>query len=315
MNHSIVDSVARYLGLSPDEVRELAMKAPTSYRRYLVPKKKGGKRTIFHPSKKTKMLQYAVMEILLTTLPVHQAAVGYIRGIKSPLLKHARKHAGYPYSVRLDFRDFFPSIVPSDLINVIEESEGGTLMMESDDADFVGHTLFVRYPNGKEALAIGAPSSPLVSNGVMFSLDEKIMALAKTISSESVYTRYADDIYFSSSKRGACKEFAAKLQELLVGVESPKLQLNAEKTVFSSRATRRVVTGLYICPDGGISIGRKNKRYIRKLIFELGQNRLEEREKAYLSGYLSFILDVEPDFFNRLVLKYGADLMDQARLC
>jgi len=311
MRKSIVDIIASYIGLPPVEVEKLSLNAHKTYRRYYISKKRGGKRTIFHPSKQTKTLQYAFIETMLSKLPVHQASAAYVRGVKSPLLTNAAKHSKYPYSVRIDFKDFFPSIVPEDLLKIINDA--GTFgKIAGEEYDFISRSLFVKYSGGNFGLAIGAPSSPIISNIVMFSYDEKISALAMSVFPESIYTRYADDIFFSSNKIGACKEFEIKLKKIIQSIKSPNLKINSEKTIFTSRGTKRVVTGLYICPDGQVSIGRKNKRYIKKLIFDFKNNKLDNKEKGYLSGYLSFILDVEPDFFNRLVLKYGAEIVSTA---
>ena len=311
MKNSVVDIIASYLGLPPYDVNKLSLNAHKTYRRYYIPKKRGGHRAIFHPSKQTKMLQYAFIETVLQSLPVHKASAAYVRGVKSPLLTNAGKHSNFPYSVRLDFKDFFPSIIPEDLIKIISNT-GILERITPEDAIFISRTLFVKYSDGNFGLAIGAPSSPIISNIVMFSLDDRISTLAASISPECIYTRYADDIFFSTNKIGACREFKKKLQMIIKDTDSPKLKINSKKTIFTSRGTKRVVTGLYICPDGQVSIGRKNKRYIKKLIFDFKNNKLDTKEKGYLSGYLSFILDVEPDFFNRLVLKYGAKVVSNA---
>jgi len=312
MSTTLIEIIADYLGYNPEVALEICNKAQKSYRKYNIKKKKGGNRTIFHPSKLTKSLQYAIIEIVLRELPVHQSAAGYIRGIKSPLFRNATKHARFRYSVRIDFEDFFPSLCPNDLIKIVK-SFGKFKDISKDDEEFLTKSLFAKYPKGQIGLPIGAPSSPIISNIVMFSLDEKINKLAISTSVDSVYTRYADDLVFSSNEKGACKEFYDAVIILINNTKSPNLKINKEKTVFTSRGIKRVITGLYVCPDGGVSIGRNNKRYIRKLLLLLKHGELDKKTAKYLSGYLSFILDVEPDFYNRLVIKYGAETVSKAR--
>jgi len=149
----------------------------------------------------------------------------------------------------------------------------------------------------------------------MYDFDSRVGLLATNISADGVYTRYADDIVFSSSEKGACRTFHQGVEAALREIEYPRLQLNPGKTVYASRGTRRVVTGLVVTPDGRVSIGRKKKRYIRKLLFEFGQDDLEDDDLSFLSGYLAFILDVEPDFYNRLALKYTAETVQRALKC
>ncbi len=184
--------------------------------------------------------------------------------------------------------------------------------IDARDQEFLERSLFVRYSGGNLGLAIGAPSSPCLCNIVMHSLDEKINKLARSTSVDSVYTRYADDIVFSSNEIGACKRFFDELAKLIDATTSPNLKINSSKTVYTSRGTKRVITGPHVCPNGDISIGRLNKRYIKKLLFEFKNNRLDDDRKRYLSGYLSFILDVEPDFYNRIAMKYGAEVVSKA---
>jgi len=311
MSNIILDIISEYLGLKQDIVIEACEKAQTSYKRYYIDKKNGGKRAIFHPSKLTKALQYAFIETVLSDLPVHNSAAAYVRGVKSPLLVNAEKHSPYPYSLRIDFTDFFPSIVPPDLIKIVRNAEKYKNITEEDE-ELMENALFVRSAGGQVGLAIGAPSSPLISNIVMYSIDEELIKLASTISPNSVYTRYADDIVFSTAQKGGCNLFYSECQKIIERIKSPKLSINFKKTIFSSKGSRRVITGLYVCPNGDISIGRENKRYIRKLLFDFKNGALPEDKRKYLSGYLSYILDVEQDYYNRLVIKYGADVVKNA---
>jgi len=301
--------VAVYLGCTEENALTIAQRAPRTYRHYQIPKKKGGYRTIHHPSRQTKAIQYALMELLLRQLPVHASATAYRRSIQSPLVANARAHAAYRYSVRVDFTDFFHSIHPADLQRVVESQVPG---LSQEDVRFIENCLFVRTSGADKGLAIGAPSSPLVSNIVMYDLDESLARLASSTATPAAYTRYADDIFFSTNVPGACLRFYESMGEILQQTTSPRVKINESKTVFSSRGRRRVVTGIFICPDGSISLGRSNKRYIRKLIFELQRGSLPPEMSSYLSGYLAFVLDVEPDFYNRLSLKYGAEILERA---
>jgi RNA-directed DNA polymerase len=312
MTQSIIAQVSNYLSLDEVQIRAMARKAPKTYRKYFIDKKNGGKREIFHPAKQTKALQYALIEIVLSGLPVHDAAVAYRPGIKSPLLMNAMKHGSLPFTVRIDCHNFFPSITPGDLERIMRNSKDFADMPD-DDVRFIQSACFVRYRDGHLGLAIGAPTSPIISNAVMYDLDSSIFVLTKKISNESVFTRYADDIVFSTNVKGHSATFVKELQKLFDKTASPKLKINREKTVYSSRASKRRVTGLFICPDGTISIGHKMKRYIRKLLFDFKKETLSKEQTAYLRGYIAFTLDVEPKLYNRLAIKYGGELLKKVR--
>lgn len=303
---SLIKEIGNFLGLEEDEIGEVVSNAPRSYKRYVVRKKNGGSRFIYHPSKETKALQYAFMELYLKKLPVHESAIGYRRGISSPLRKNAEIHGRYRYSVRVDFEEFFPSIKPRDLFSKISSSNKFTNIEQR----FIRNILFIERKTVPIGLAIGSPASPLVSNIVMYSIDQHLSSYA--LQQKGAYTRYADDCVYSTNKKGDCQKFITEIRNVLRSTKSPKLHLNDEKTILTSRGRRRVVTGLFVCPDGKISIGRKNKRYIKKLIYDLSRGNLKESDALYLRGYLAFIYDVEPEFYNRLSIKYGANLIDKA---
>jgi RNA-directed DNA polymerase len=305
---------AAYLGVTESEILAAAQKAPRTYRRYLVPKRSGaGMREIFHPSKETKALQYALLQTVLPGLPVHDAAVGYIRGLRSPLLCNAQAHSGFRFTVRLDFQDFFPSITPDDLLRrlrAIEEWDP----TDKKDRDFLTDALFIDFRHSR-FLAIGAPSSPAISNAVMIDLDRYLEGWA--IEHNGRYTRYADDILYSTNEKGGCHKFAECVAAKIATMESPDLMLNEDKTLYMSRGTRRSVTGLIVTPEGDVSVGRSRKRYLRGLIYRYGkylagEGEFDEGLSDSLRGLLAFVLDVEPAFFNRLAQRYGAKVVNSA---
>jgi retron-type reverse transcriptase len=314
MTSSVREIVAAYLGLDVQAAVAVARRAPKTYRRYFVPKKSGsGMRAIFHPSKETKALQYALLETVLPTLPIHDAATGYVRGIRSPLLRNAQAHCEFQFTVRLDFKDFFPSIVPDDLLGRLVALDRWK-NMDEEDRQFVADAAFIQFQK-QLCLAIGAPSSPMISNAVMYELDRRLQAFANE--RNGAYTRYADDLFYSTNAKGQCREFVRHIVSELSEMESPRLVVNGEKTLYMSRGTRRAVTGLMVTPQGDVSVGRVRKRYIRGLIhryqeYLAGRTKFEEERTNELRGLLAFVLDVEPSFYNRLAQKYGAKTVNAA---
>jgi RNA-directed DNA polymerase len=102
MKLSLQELVADFLGFELSVIQKLAHKAPKTYVHYKIPKRRGGGvRTIYHPSKETKSLQYALMHLLHVVLEPHPCAMAFKKGFSSPLRRNAEMHAKYPYSVRL----------------------------------------------------------------------------------------------------------------------------------------------------------------------------------------------------------------------
>jgi len=306
--------IAAYLGVPESEALAIARKAPRAYRRYQVPKRSGvGMRAIFHPSKETKALQYALLETVLPTLPVHDAAAGYVRGLRSPLLRNAQAHSEFRFTVRLDFKDFFPSITPNDLLGRLEAIDEWAPIDKKDRA-FLTDALFIDFRQSR-FLAIGAPTSPAISNAAMYELDVRLQACASEHNGR--YTRYADDILYSTNEKGGCQVFAERVVTEIAAMDSPDLAMNESKTLYMSRGTRRSVTGLIVTPEGDVSVGRSRKRYVRGLVHRYGKyltghGEFAEELSDSLRGLLAFILDVEPEFFNRLAQRYGAKVVNSA---
>jgi len=307
----IIQALSAYIGIPPATIEEIVKKAPFLYRRYPVPKKRGGQRNIYHPARETKTLQIAAIDLLDSCDLVHDCVRGYIRGLKNPLLSNANEHRKQTFLLRLDVADFFPSIKPEDFAFVCgKRIRLNGKILSQQELKFLFALFFVYNRAIGWFLGIGAPSSPFVSNWVMFNIDEAIMRLCKEM--KVSYTRYADDLYFSSNSKKQLLSIETRVAEIFHLTPHPSLKLNPIKRYLGSKWSRRRVTGLTITPKGDVKIPRSTKRFIRRLLFNYQQKALSADDKSSLSGYLAFMNDCEPAYLNNLVLKYGADTVRDA---
>lgn len=81
----LIEKIALYLGFSKEQIVKHSKRCSKTYRLYKIPKKGKltGFRTIYHPAKETKAIQYALMEILLGDFKVSESAIAYKRGLSS----------------------------------------------------------------------------------------------------------------------------------------------------------------------------------------------------------------------------------------
>jgi RNA-directed DNA polymerase len=121
----------------------------------------------------------------------------------------------------------------------------------------------------------------------------------------SLHTRYADDLYFSSSQRGILYEVCNEVEAVIETTIRPKLAINQKKTYHGSRKRRMIVTGLRITPDAQISVGRDLKRKIRVFAHRAKLKTIKTSELGWLHGMLSYISSIEPQFSNHIRSKYG----------
>lgn len=297
----ILDIIAQSAGVDREYIAQLARTASHRYKTYAIPKKKGGMRTIAHPSKELKFLQSWLVENLFNHLLVHKSVYSYRPGYN--IRQHAELHRKHNFILRADFIDFFPSITSTDIRTLLVRQRSN-IPWELGGRDYRAIASIVCR---NDRLTIGAPSSPILSNAVMYDFDEYWTKYSKKRG--VVYSRYADDIYFSTDKPNVLDSILRDLREWLKTSKTPHLRLNEKKTQLTSRKRKRVVTGLILTSDHHVSIGREKKRYIKSLVFRFSSGMLEIEKVAHLRGYLAYIQGVEPSFLVSLARKYGPDVM------
>src|SRR5436190_12079350 len=292
-------------GLSASDADRIIASAPKRYKEYQIPKRAGGWRTIAQPSRELKLLQRLLIEQWLTKLPVHNAAMAYVTSRN--IINNARAHKKNPAILKLDFENFFSSIRVRDWKKFSAEQLppwDGT-----GDASRVANILF--WGQGRHApicLSIGAPTSPLISNLLMFKLDGQFSEKADSLGVS--YTRYADDITASARTIEQLNEFEGYVRKTLKSCKTPKLKINENKRGIYTSGQRRLVTGLVLTPNGDVSIGRERKRKISTLLHLFGLGRLNMDQLGYLKGMLGFSIANEPDLVGRMRRKYGNEIVD-----
>jgi hypothetical protein len=203
----------------------------------------------------------------------------------------------------LDFKDFFPSITDGDLRRLLRTH---VAQVKDHEIEILVRILFWK-PKGTEkmCLAIGAPSSPLLSNVLLHGFDHQVAAFCDELG--VTYTRYADDLSLSANSSSLLADAERMVTALCEITDSPRLTLNLKKTVRVSKKKSRRVTGLVLTNDGQISLGRDQKRIIRASVHHFLTDKLTKDEALSLRGMLAYVKSVEPGFLNRLRFKYGAE--------
>lgn len=142
----------------------------------------------------------------------------------------------------------------------------------------------------------------------MFEVDQKLTAYAADL--DLIYTRYADDITFSSRAWLDRDQATRAVTSALSRASYTNLRLNTAKTVLVSDRFSRRVTGLVITPEKKVSLGRERKRLISSMVHHAHRRTLAPADWPRLAGLLAFAMDAEPTFIVTLKRKYPADLVD-----
>jgi Reverse transcriptase (RNA-dependent DNA polymerase) len=295
---SLALQIAQSLQLSEDYVQGAASSASHRYKQFTIKKAdRISNRLIEQPSKALKLLQRWLVKRVFDPLPTHPCAHAYVKG--RSIATNAAAHREGRYISRLDFENFFPSLTSRDIELLLTRNPilvGGSVLMEEDFR--LVCQLVCRFGR----LTIGAPSSPTISNKLLYDIDSQLARLATE--HNAGYTRYADDLYFSSSQSGVLYVVCKEAERVVADTTSPKLVINNKKTYHGSRKKRMVVTGLRITPQAQVSVGRELKRKIRVFAHKARNTTLGPEDLSWLRGMLAYISSIEPEYARRIRSKY-----------
>ncbi|KAF0222477.1 MAG: RNA-directed DNA [Rhodospirillaceae bacterium] len=293
----LLERLRKQSGLTTAQIEMYAATASKRYKIYTIKKKNGGDRTIEHPSRALKSLQRWVNKSIISKLPTHVSATAYAKGCS--IRKNAQHHLGSIFTLHVDFKSFFPSFKSdgiSDFFRIKSKELG--IELSEEDVNFI-----TRIVCRNNCLTIGAPTSPSITNAIMFEFDDVVNEWCNQ--RRLVYTRYADDLYISAFEPGMLSDVIPFLISALDKQRFVRLKINHDKTAFLSKKYRRAITGIIITTEGKLSIGLKRKKLIKSMVLDFKYGRLPMEDKSRLHGLISFALDIEPAFHETLIRKYG----------
>ncbi|MGK3995922.1 reverse transcriptase family protein [Sorangium sp. So ce1024] len=308
--------LASALGLSIPRLRWLAyhreVDTSTHYRRWLIPKRDGSARVISSPKRELKRAQRWALRNLFEKLPVHAAAHGFLAS--RSIVTNAAAHAGADTIVKVDIKDFFPTITWRRVRGLLRKAgvaEGPATLVAllateapRELVQFRGQTLHVA--TGPRVLPQGAPTSPAITNAICLRLDRRVSGLARKLGFR--YTRYADDLTLSwrapdaPALAGAARPRApvgALLRGLREILSSEGFRLHPSKTVVMRKGSRQKVTGLVVNGAGeGVPAARVPRERVRALRAAIRNRELGRPGKgetlAQLKGLAAFVHMTDP---------------------
>lgn len=296
--------------MDKESLKSFISSAPRRYKKYSIPKKNGsGFRIIAQPSKEIKNLQRFTIKCLQEFIKIHYSAHAYVvgKGIKT----NAAAHKGNAYILKIDFKDFFHSITPALFIRILKERDNEN-KLDDEDLFLISHLFFWKLRgNSPLRLSIGAPTSPLISNTIMYGFDEAISDYCAELN--IVYTRYADDLTFSANQHDQLLTIPKFVKRSLIEKYNREIRVNNDKTIFCSKAMNRNITGIVLNNNNELSLGRKKKRMISSLVHKFSFSLLNQDEMNYLNGIIGHVYYVEPAFIERLRNKYGDDVIEKIK--
>ncbi|WP_342544857.1 reverse transcriptase domain-containing protein [Lysinibacillus sp. FSL K6-4013] len=252
-----------------------------SYTNFKIPKKQKDEfREINKPSKNLDIIQKKLNYILrLVYTKLHNTAHGFT--IDKSIKTNALSHINNKVVLNIDLEDFFGSI------NFARVR--AMFMTYFKFNSEVATTLANICCDNNNVLAQGAATSPIISNIIANKLDKQLHRLAK--SKRCVYTRYADDITFSTKLDDINKDILHDEINLVLGsvlsniITSNGFTINNSKTRISRKNKAQYVTGIKI--NSKLNINRKYVKKIRTILnnIEKNINNLEEAKRLFYNKH------------------------------
>lgn len=237
------EDVAKLLGIQEKSLRYFLYKRrpENMYTTFEMPKKNGKSRTISAPQKELKQIQRKLAIVLSNVYIPKVCAYGFIAN--KSILENATKHTGRKILLNIDLKDFFTQIHFGRI--------RGMLMKKPYALGEAAATTIAQIACLNGVLPQGAPSSPILTNMICAPLDNHLMRLAKQ--SGCTYTRYADDITFSTYKKEIPVDIVYERngevclgKKLLSILKQNSFEVNAEKITLRTHYDRQEVTGLTV---------------------------------------------------------------------
>lgn len=289
-----IDQLAAFFRRGKKVLFRCAKHPEQEYHTAAIPKNNGGTRQLSVPSRDLRGFQTKIKRQILEQLPVSVYAKAYTKGCT--LSANALPHVGKRYLLKLDIAGFFDSITFEQVYTAAFHT--GYFPKQ------IG-VLLASLCCLNNTLPQGACTSPALSNLVMRNFDNSMGSWCEKRGIS--YTRYCDDLSFSSNRPlfHVYQKARSMLQEM-------GFELNEAKTHFVTNANRQCVTGLTV--NEKISVSANYKRKLRQEIyytlkFGAGEHILrtqaveflsgaqpdEKRYLQHLCGKLHFVLQVEPE--------------------
>jgi len=300
-------ALAQAMGLALPELKFLCfhreVARTTHYRRFTLPKKTGGERTISAPMPRLKRAQYWVLDNLLAKVPLHAAAHGFVPG--RSIVSNAAPHTGKAVVINLDLKDFFPSVTYPRIKGVFRalgygEHVATTLALlcsenAADELEVDGERFFVGGKGRDRVLPQGAPTSPMLTNILCRRLDRRLQGLADQLG--FAYTRYADDLTFSASPDGA-EHVGRLLRRVHHVLRDEGFTPHPDKQRVMRASSRQEVTGIVV--NEKPSVSRTERRRLRAALHTAQRKGLDAATwhgqpvtRDTLVGYARFVQMVD----------------------
>ncbi len=255
------------------------------YVTFNIPKKDGTKREINAPCMSLKVLQRWILQNILYKVRLSQYSVGFTKNEKgSPLVQCAERHKNNLYILKMDLKDFFPSVKRYRIYNQFLQLGYNTY----------ASNLLANICTLHGSLPQGAVTSSCLANLVCYKMDIRIAGYCNK--RDITYTRYADDLTFSCDNRDVLRNIHGMVKKI---VKDEGFIINEKKTRFLTPRVHKEIIGITV-NDGVVKASKEMKKMVRAMIhLEIVSGDYSDNDK--IRGYIAYINSIEKNYRNKII--------------
>lgn len=276
---STFQDVASFFGTTRSRLRfDLYSSHAPQYRTFELKKANGRVRPIASPPDLIALYQRKLLSCITKLIKPKTPCHGFT--IDRSIVTNANVHFKKRLILNIDLLDFFPSFHFGRVLGLFKSRP---FDFNDNVAAVLAHLCCF-----DRKLPQGAPTSPIIANLICRGLDRDLWRLAQNHYCR--YTRYADDITFSSQYREFDTNIVAeapigifdqpKLGSALISlIEKHNLRINEEKTRLQRPNQRQEVTGLVV--NQKVNVRREFIRNIRGIIHHCKTKGMDAAEQRF----------------------------------
>ena len=277
------EHLCEQLSITEQLLYYLTYKKEYCYFQKVIPKKDKTERILNVPNLSLKVVQKWILKEILEKIFVSEQAMAFVPN-KNGLRENAERHKKNIFLLEMDITNFFGTITEQQVYTLF-----CNIGYNSKVAGILAN--LCTYNN---YLPQGAVTSPYIANLVCYHMDARINGYCSR--KDIVYTRYADDLTFSSDNRMLLNKIEKFIKYI---VTDEGFTINDKKTRYLSNDVKKTVTGITI-NDDSIHVDKKFKRDLRAQIY-CSIKLKDYQNNSQILGKIASVNSIEKGFRDKII--------------
>lgn len=287
--------LSEQLSITKELLYFLTYKKDYCYKKKIIPKKDGSPRTLYVPNFTLKVVQRWILKEILEKINVSKQAMAFVPK-KNGLKANAEYHKKNIFILEMDIKNFFGTIKEKQIFNLFCK---------------IGYNnnvsaILANLCTYEGVLPQGAVTSPYLANLITYHLDMRLNGYCSR--RDIAYTRYADDLSFSSNNRTKLNSIEKHVKSIIA---DEGFKINEKKTRYLSNDVKKTITGITINNEE-VHVDKAFKKRIRAKIYQSIINK-EYIHNDEIIGSIAFVESIEEGYKNK-VINYISDLIQREDL-